>query len=333
VISLKSAELQLEIIVVDDASTDRSIEIARGFTATCSFVRVLRHERNQGKGAALRTGFRAANGDFVAVQDADLEYDPSELKDLLRPLRDGRADVVIGSRFKGDGAQRVLYFWHYVGNRVLTLLSNMCTDLNLSDMETCYKVFKRDVIASIDIEEDRFGFEPEIIAKISHRRLRIYEMGISYAGRTYEEGKKIGWKDGVRALYCIVRYNAVHLPLPIQFLVYTLIGSTAALMNLGGFVVMLAYGMSLTPAIVISFIAAAVANYLLCLLLLFRHRARWNSLGEVMMYVAVVAVSGLVDVEITRRLFAVGTGPWLAKASASFVGLVLNFYGRRALVF
>ncbi len=168
--------------------------------------KVLFHDRNQGKGAALRTGFAAATGDFVIVQDADLEYDPREVPRLLQPILEGKADVVYGSRFAGSGPHRVHYFWHYVGNRMLTLLSNMFTNLNLTDMETCYKLFRRDVIQSIPIEENRFGFEPEITAKVAARHCRVYEVGISYSGRSYEEGKKIGWKDGVRAMYCVLKY-------------------------------------------------------------------------------------------------------------------------------
>ena len=172
-------------------------------------VRIIFHEENQGKGAALRAGFGEVTSDYAIVQDADLEYDPSEYGELLGPLEQGVADVVYGSRFVSSRPHRVLYFWHSLGNRFLTTLSNMFTDLNLTDMETCYKAFRREVIQSIEIEEDRFGFEPEVTAKLARRRVRIYEVGISYSGRTYADGKKIGWRDGVRALICIVKYSAI----------------------------------------------------------------------------------------------------------------------------
>lgn len=194
-----------EIIIVDDCSRDGTrAELAK---LQDRVARVIYHEVNQGKGAALRTGFRHATGDVVIIQDADLEYDPSEYGQLVQPIAEGKADVVYGSRFLGGGPHRVVFFWHRVGNGVLTLLSNMFTNLNLTDMETCYKVFRREVIQSIPLEENRFGFEPEITAKLAKRNLRIYEVGISYHGRSYAEGKKIGWKDGFRALYCILKYN------------------------------------------------------------------------------------------------------------------------------
>jgi glycosyltransferase involved in cell wall biosynthesis len=196
-----------EVVIVDDGSTDGTRDLLVGVTD--ERVRVVLHERNQGKGAALRTGFALATAEFVLVQDADLEYDPSEYDHLVEPLASDIADVVYGSRFLSGRPHRVLYFWHSVGNKCLTLLSNMFTDLNLTDMETCYKAFRRDVIQSIEIEEDRFGFEPEITAKLARLQLRIYEVGISYAGRTYAEGKKIGWRDGVRALVCIVKYSPI----------------------------------------------------------------------------------------------------------------------------
>jgi putative flippase GtrA len=209
----------------------------------------------------------------------------------------------------------------------------MFTDLNLTDMETCYKVFRREAIRDIRIEENRFGFEPEIVAKVAHKKLRIYEMAISYEGRTYEEGKKITWWDGVRALYCIFRYNSVHLPLPMQFLAYLVIGCAAGLVNLASFLCLLQVGASLTVSTVSSFIIAAAANYCLCIALLFRHKARWNSAAEVFAYILVVTVAGALDLGITSALVAMGTVPWLAKTLASILGLVLNFLGRRYLVF
>ena len=195
-----------EIIIVDDFSTDGTRDLLLA-EITPLVSKVIYHDINQGKGAALRTGFKAATGDVVIVQDADLEYDPNEYPKLLQPIIDGKADVVFGSRFAGGEAHRVVYFWHMVGNKALTLLSNMLTNLNVTDMETCYKVFKREVLQKITIEENRFGFEPEITAKVSKLDVVIYEVGISYYGRTYKEGKKIGWRDGFRALYAIVKYN------------------------------------------------------------------------------------------------------------------------------
>ena len=194
-----------EIIIVDDLSNDGTREILQKINNP--IIKVFYHSKNQGKGAALRTGFSKANGEICIIQDADLEYDPSEYPKLIKPILDNKADVVFGSRFKGGDAHRVVYFWHRVGNGFLTFLSNVFTDINLSDMETCYKVFKKDVIKSIRIRENRFGFEPEITAKIAKKNLRIYEVGISYYGRTYSEGKKITWKDGIRAIYCIIKYN------------------------------------------------------------------------------------------------------------------------------
>jgi len=199
--------LEIELLCVDDGSTDGSREILDDLAQKHGQMRVFRQPRNMGKGAALRRGIREATGDLVIIQDADLEYDPAEYPRMIEPLLHNKADVVYGSRFMGGEPHRVLYFWHSVGNWFLTLLSNCLTNINLTDMETCYKAFRREIIQSIPIEENRFGFEPEITVKVARRHLRIYEVGISYCGRTYEEGKKIGWRDGVRALYCLLKYS------------------------------------------------------------------------------------------------------------------------------
>ena len=209
---VQAVSVEKEIILVDDYSNDGSRELVQSLGEQPN-VRAVLHEYNQGKGAALRSGFAAATGDVVLIQDADLEYDPNDYPKLLGPIVENDADVVYGSRFAGGETHRVLYFWHSVGNRFLTLLSNMMTNLNLTDMEVCYKVFRREIIQSIDLKENRFGFEPEVTARLARfrkpdgSRLKIFEVGISYAGRTYDEGKKIGWRDGVRAIWCIIRYN------------------------------------------------------------------------------------------------------------------------------
>jgi glycosyltransferase involved in cell wall biosynthesis len=198
--------LEKEIIIVDDCSTDGTREILESKIET-QVDKIIYKEKNEGKGAALRTGFQYVGGDFLIVQDADLEYNPNEYMKLLHPILQGKADVVYGSRFIGSEPHRVLFFWHYVGNRILTLLSNMFTNLNLTDMETCYKVFRKEVLDTVKIEQNRFGFEPEITAKVSKENWRIYEVGISYSGRNYAEGKKINWKDGLQAIWCILKYN------------------------------------------------------------------------------------------------------------------------------
>ena len=202
----KSPVVDKEVIIVDDCSTDGTREVLRNKLET-QVDRVLYHPENYGKGAAIRTGLSVVTGDIVIIQDADLEYDPQQYPTMIRPILENKADVVFGSRFVGGEPHRVVYFWHRVGNSILTLLSNMLTNLTLTDMECCYKVFRRDIIKSIEIKEKRFGVEPELTAKVAKLNCRIYEVGISYYGRTYAEGKKINWKDGVRAIYCIIKYN------------------------------------------------------------------------------------------------------------------------------
>ena len=200
--------IEKEVIIVNDCSNDDTAKVVLEYVKDKPYIKFVEHTINKGKGAAIHTGIKEATGDFIIVQDADLEYDPKEINKLLKPILDGFADVVYGSRFMGGDAHRILFFWHSIGNNILTFASNMFTNLNLTDMETCYKLFRADIIKGIVLRENRFGFEPEITAKISRiKNIRIYEVGISYYGRTYEEGKKINWKDGVRAIYCILKYG------------------------------------------------------------------------------------------------------------------------------
>jgi dolichol-phosphate mannosyltransferase len=331
---ISSDNLELEIIIVDDASSDNTFQIAQELEKGYSNVLVIKHDVNQGKGAALRSGFKRVTGDFVGIQDADLEYNPQEFLNLLQPLIDDEADVVFGSRFLSGGLHRVLYFWHSVGNRFLTLLSNMFTDLNLTDMETCYKLFKREVIQSIDIKENRFGFEPEIVAKVAAKRLRIYEMGISYKGRTYEEGKKIGVRDGIRAFYCILKYNASRAPLPIQFLIYLFLGGISAVVNLAVFLMMLQIGVPTVYSAPCAFFLAAILNYWLCILLLFRHQARWSNKIEKFIFLILISAIGVFDTLFTMYLIDhLAIIPSTAKIWATLVGLILNFVGRKYFVF
>ncbi|WP_231612660.1 glycosyltransferase [Novipirellula galeiformis] len=329
---IASERLSLEIIIIDDCSTNRGGEIAVALAQKYDDVSVLMHRVNMGKGAALHTGIAAATGDFIAIQDADLEYNPQDLLRLLEPLLQDQADVSIGSRFLSHGVHRVLYFWHSMGNKFLTFLSNMCTDLNLTDMETCYKVFKRELLQSIPLHEKRFGFEPEVIAAVAQRRVRIVEMGISYMGRTYEEGKKIGVRDGFRALYCILRYNAATLPAPVQFLFYLFVGGVCAVLNLAIFLLMLQLDFTVGIAAPVAFVVAAILNYAMCIQLLFRHQSRWGRLGEIGMYSLAVLPVGVVDWYVTASLMAV-IGPASAKLIATLVGLILNFSLRRLVVF
>jgi len=333
VLAIQDETLTLEIIIVDDCSSDNSLKIAEKFAENSPAVTVLRHKINCGKGAALQTGFQNANGKIVAIQDADLEYDPIDLKRMIAPILDDKADVVLGSRFATGNAHRVLYFWHYLGNKFLTLLSNMFSDLNLTDMECCYKVFRREIIEQINIRESRFGVEPELVAKVAQMRVRIYEMGVSYSGRTYDEGKKIGYRDGFRALYCIFHYNARKAPVPVQFLIYILIGGLSALANIGLFMIFTKLGLNIKIAIPAAFALAAVMNYLLCITFLFRHKAKWKAAGEIAVYFLVVCLVGVIDFGTTLVLFKTGIAAWSAKSAACIVGLVFNFLGRRFFVF
>lgn len=333
-LEIEDEELSLEVIIVDDHSNDESLSVAHSIAQRYPEVVVLAHEVNMGKGAALRTGFKKASGEIVAIQDADLEYDPMDLRRLIDPILKNQADVVFGSRFLTGAEHRVLYFWHTVANKLLTFLSNMFTDLNLTDMETCYKVIKRAILEQITLEENRFGIEPEITAKIAQLRPRIYEIGIAYHGRTYYEGKKIGWKDGLRALYCIVKYNAPKVPTPMQFLIYLFIGGSSAVLNLILFLIFLRMQLSVLAAAASAYFLAAGFNYLQCVAFLFRHKARWNTAGEIAWYLVVVVLSAAVDVVLTKWLILMpGFEPWLAKSTASVIVLIFNFIGRKYLVF
>ena len=333
VLELESPELQLQVVIVDDASSDRSFQIASKLKSLYSNVEVYFHEKNKGKGAALRTGFSKASGDFVVVQDADLEYNPLEIKKLLQPIIDDHADVVYGSRFMTSGPHRVLYYWHSLGNRFLTWLSNMFTDLNLTDMETCYKVFKREIIQDIEIKENRFGFEPEITAKVAQKRCRVYEMGISYAGRTYEEGKKISWKDGLRAIYCIIKYNGHVAPLPIQFFIYLFIGGSSALVNLLLFLGFYQSGLALHFSAPMAFILAAIFNYYLSTMLLFRRNVRWGKFSEIMIYGILVISIAAFDLYFTKLSLWMGMDAGFAKINATMGAFILNFLARKYIVF
>jgi glycosyltransferase involved in cell wall biosynthesis len=333
VLRIATADLRLQLIIVDDGSSDASVAVAVDVARRHPQVELARHERNRGKGAAVRTGLAHARGDVVAIQDADLEYDPQDLKRMVEPIRSGRADVVFGSRFLSASGRRVLYFWHSVGNNLLTLLSNMFTDLNLSDMECCYKVFSREVASRIVIHEERFGVEPELVAQVARLRVRVYEMGISYDGRTYEEGKKIGLRDAFRALYCVVRYNAGHSPVFLQFLVYVFIGGVAAAVNMAVFLAMLAAQVDITAGALIAFLVAAAANFYLCIWLLFERMVKWSKSTEVILYGLLIAAVAWFDLSVTKGMIAAGSPPLWAKATATLAGLVVNFLGRRYVVF
>ncbi len=335
ILALKSASLDIEIVIVDDCSSDRSRQVAEDLQKKYPEIKLAFHQVNQGKGAALRTGFLEATGDFVGIQDADMEYDPRDYLVMLEPVLDGRADMVFGSRYLLPDTRRVLYFWHTRMNRFLTFVSNMFTNLDITDMETCYKLFRREVIRPIaaKLRENRFGFEPEVTAYIAESGCRVWECAIHYHPRSYDEGKKIGWKDGLRALYCILHYGACNAPLPMQLLLYLFIGGSAAVANLLFFLLTTACGMPDFPAIVSAFAGAAAVNYLFCIGILFRHNARWGTAGELAAYIFAVLVMGCVDFGITTGLIFCGWPAAAGKAMASFCGFVGNFFFRRNFVF
>ncbi|MBR2356725.1 MAG: bifunctional glycosyltransferase family 2/GtrA family protein [Lentisphaeria bacterium] len=336
IFELRSENLALEIVIVDDCSSDRSREIAQTLAAEHPEITLAFHEVNQGKGAALRTGFLKASGDYVGIQDADMEYNPLDYLKMLEPMLDGRADVVYGSRYLKPDTRRVLYFWHSCMNKFLTFASNMFTDLGITDMETCYKLFKREVIQAIAprLKEKRFGFEPEVTTYVAEAKVRVYECAISYNPRTFEEGKKIGWRDGMRALYCIMHYGACNAPVPMQLLIYFFIGTVAALVNLGVFAALLkGSALGLEWSAVISYLVSAAVNYLLCIAILFRHKARWNTAGELFAYMITLAVMGGIDYGLTKLLVEWIKAPVWGKLLASLVGFFGNYFLRRCFVF
>ena len=336
VLELRSEKLELEIVIVDDCSKDRSREVAQTLAKEYKEIKLAFHKVNMGKGAALRTGFLEATGDYVGVQDADMEYDPRDYLVMLEPMLDGRADVVYGSRYLRPDTRRVLYFWHSCMNRFLTFASNMFTDLGITDMETCYKLFRREVIQSIAprLKENRFGFEPEVTTYVAEAKVRVYECAISYNPRTFDEGKKIGWRDGLRALYCIMHYGACNAPIPMQLIIYFFIGAIAALVNLGAFALILRVSdWGVNVATVISYIISAAANYLLCIAILFRHKARWSTAGELFAYLFTLVCMGGIDWGLTRLLINWLHAPLWGKFLASVVGFFGNYFLRRMLVF
>lgn len=272
-------------------------------------------------------------GDFVAVQDADLEYDPADVLRLIETFKAGKADIVLGSRFLAGGSYRVLNYWRSLGNRFLTFLSNRVTDLHLTDLERCYKVFKREIIQSIEIEENRFGLEPEVVAKLAARKARFYEMGISYDGRSYDEGKDIGVSGGFRAIYCILKYNAQSAPIGVQFAIYLLIAAVAALVNFLLFGLLLAGGSAVNASLPLAYAAAAAVNYALCVYLLFPTSGQETFSAKKGTYLGVVLLMGALDFRITRWLIGSGCSSMAAKALASASLPVLNFVARRFLVF
>lgn len=340
VLKLASDDLALELVVVDDCSKDGSRVVAERLARKHSEVKLCLHDVNQGKGASLRTGFMAATGDYVGIQDADLEYDPRDYLRMMKLLEEDRADIVLGSRYLRREDRVVLKWWHSAMNRFLTLMSDIFTDLDISDMETCYKLFRREIIRKIAprLKENRFGFEPEVVSEIARRMRfdgwRVGEVAISYRPRTFSEGKKIGWKDGVRALYCIFHYNAPSLPVPMQLIVYFFIGSAAAVANVVCFELLVRFcAVAVLPAVVAAFLFAAAVNYLLCIAFLFRHNARWSSVGEFATYAVTLAIMGGTDYGVTAGLMALSCPSIWAKACSNVIGFLGNYLLRRFFVF
>lgn len=323
---------EIELLIVNDCSQDKSQQIAQELCARDSRIKLINHDINRGKGAALRTGFGHARGDIVAIQDADLEYDPKELVGLVELIEKDVADVVFGSRYLASGPKRVLYFWHTMINKGLTMFSNMLTDLDITDMETCYKVFRKSVLDKITIEENRFGFEPEIVAKTAQQRVRVYEVGISYYGRTFSEGKKIGWKDGFRALYCILHYSAYTSPTLVQLALYSLIGLVSVIVNLVSFFTLVPI-LPLMASSILSCLIAATVNYYLCVNVLFKHKNTWTKSREITVYSITALAMATFDTAIFSVLQDASSGYILPKLLAASSVFLLNFLIRKYFIF
>ena len=326
--------LALEIIIVNDCSTDNSLQIAKSLQKRYgAMVVVLNHHVNMGKGACIRTGMQHATGDLLAIQDADVEYDPQDLKKLTVPLRDGRADAVFGSRYLSGDLRRALRFCSTVRNKFITLLSNLFTNIHLTDVETCYKAFRLESIQDIVIKENRFGVEAEIVAKAVQKNLRIYEMGVSYDARTPEEGKKVKRRDNFRMIYSIFHYNAFRLPMAMQLIIYLFLGGATAFVNLSLFVLLYSLSVHLLIAAGVSFVIAAIVNYFLCIHFLFRHNASWRTPVEVLLYAVLVVVIGILDVSITDFLSLEFAHPVWGKIMACTLLFFLDFLGRKYIIF
>lgn len=328
-------DLDLQIVIVDDASKDNSYQIAKELQKEHSWINVFRHDVNRGKGAALRTGLASANGDYIGIQDADEEYNPMNYLNLLEPMIEGKADVVYGSRYLQRTSHRVLSFWHTLMNKFLTLCSNMFTGLDITDMETCYKLFTKQAAQELAVmlKENRFGFEPEITSYVAQNKYRVYECAIEYNPRTYEEGKKITYKDGFWALYCILHYGAPYAPLPMQFLLYTLIGGICALVNIVCFLIFMSFNFTLFGSVLFAFLLAAGLNYWLCISILFRHKSFWSGPAELIMYVFTLVLMGGLDYVLTKGLILAGCGLGLSKMISILISFIGNFLLRKYFVF
>ena len=325
--------IDLELVIVDDCSSDNSFQIAKNLESID--IKVFRHDKNKGKGAALKTGFMEATGDFIGIQDADMEYNPFDYIKLLKPLLEDKADVCYGSRYLIQNERRVLNFWHTFMNKGLTYLTNMYSNLDITDMETCYKLFKKDVIKSIapKLKENRFGFEPEVTMHIAQGKYRMYECAIRYNPRTYEEGKKIKAKDGLRALYCILHYGAYSASIPMQFILYIIIGGISAVINILSFIICMKFDIPVIISVWIAFLIASLANYLLCIALLFKHKARFSTFGEILAYILTLIIMGTLDYYCTIILLALHLNNFWAKSISSLIGVVGNFLFRKYFVF